>query len=181
MRNTINITAILIIVVSFASCSNSKIMVNNKTVNTLDIDKFLGTWYEVARFPHSFEKDLVGVTATYSMREDGKIKVLNEGYKFTLDGEHKSATGKAKIIDPENPAHLRVSFFWIFYSDYLVMELDNENYQWAVIGSSSPKYLWILSRTPQMEQKVLDNLKSKIKTRGYNIDNLILVEQASTP
>lgn len=169
----------LILITGIGGCTNTKLMVNNSTVKDLKISKFLGNWYEIARYPHSFEKNLVGVTATYSMRDDGKINVLNQGYKYTLDGEHSSATGKAKIKDPSNPAHLRVSFFWIFYSDYLVMELDNENYDWAVIGSSSPNYLWILSRTPQLDDKVLNDIKSKIEARGYDLDKLIMVEQAA--
>lgn len=172
--------ATLLFVISLFSCSNSKKMVNNDTVSSLEIEKFLGKWYEIARFPHSFEKDLVGVSATYSMLNDGNIKVLNQGYKYTLDGKHSSATGKAKLKNPNNPAHLRVSFFWIFYSDYLVMELDEENYNWAVIGSSSPNYLWILSRTPQLEPNILNNLKTKIKERGYDLNKLIMVEQKNS-
>src|SRR5512140_370896 len=124
-------------------------MIDKTTVKSLDLNRYLGTWYEIARFPHSFEKNLVGVTATYSLREDGKIKVLNQGYKNTLDGELSKAEGKAKIPDPQKPANLKVSFFWIFYAEYNVLELD-ENYQYAMIGSSSAKYFWILSRTPQM-------------------------------
>lgn len=177
MKYSIYIVA-FVILTGFNSCSNTKHMVNNSTVDKLELDRFLGKWYEIARYPHSFEKNLVGVTATYSMRNDGKINVLNEGYKYTLDGEHSSATGKAKIKDPSNPAHLRVSFFWIFYSDYLVMELDEQNYQWAIIGSSSPNYLWILSRTPKMDENVLNDLKSRIEKRGYDLGKLILVEQA---
>jgi apolipoprotein D and lipocalin family protein len=152
-------------------------MVNTETVKKLEIDKFLGQWYEIARYPHSFEKDLVGVTATYSMREDGKIKVLNQGYKNTLNGELKTAEGKAKIPDKNDPSKLKVSFFWFFYADYLVMELDSENYQWAVIGSSSPNYLWILSRTPQMEKDLYMDLLQKIEKRGYDTSKLLLVEQ----
>ncbi|MFC2111586.1 lipocalin family protein, partial [Bacteroidota bacterium] len=128
-------------------------MINTKTVDKLEIEKYLGKWYEIARFPHSFEKGLVGVTATYSMRDDGKIKVLNQGYKNTLDGELSIAEGKSKIPNSNIPGRLKVSFFWIFYADYLVLELDNENYEWAVIGSRSSKYLWILSRKPQIEDE----------------------------
>ncbi|MCF8298463.1 MAG: lipocalin family protein [Saprospiraceae bacterium] len=152
-------------------------MINTKTVDKLEIEKYLGKWYEIARFPHSFEKGLVGVTATYSMREDGKIKVLNQGYKNTLDGELSTAEGKAKIKDPDKPGELKVSFFWIFYADYLVMELDSENYEWAVIGSNSSKYLWILSRKPQMDESLYNDLISRIEKRGYKLDKLIRVEQ----
>lgn len=158
-------------------CSQNKDMERTKTVDHLELDKFLGTWYEIARFDHSFERGLEGVTATYSMREDGKIKVLNQGYKDGLDGVQKQAIGKAKMIDPSEPGKLKVSFFWIFYADYFVLELDEENYQWALIGSSSDNYLWILSREPQLEESVKEHLLQKIKERGYQKENLIWVKQ----
>lgn len=167
----------LLIIFSFTltQCFNQQNM--QETVKNLETKRFLGKWYEIARFPHSFEKDLVGVTATYSMKENGQIKVLNQGYKGTLNGKLSTAVGKAKIADPNFPGNLRVSFFWIFYSDYLVMELDSINYDWAVIGSSSPNYLWILSRKPQMDNKTYENLIQKISERGYDIQKLIKVQQ----
>lgn len=177
-KKSIIFTFSLLLTFFMAGCSNDKTMINTETVKNLDLSKYLGKWYEIARFPHSFEKGLVGVTATYSMREDGKIKVVNQGYKNSLQGELSTAIGKAKIPDSNFPAKLKVSFFWIFYGDYFVMELDEENYEWAVIGSSSPKYLWILSRKPQMDAAVYQLLIQKIEERGYNLDQLILVEQA---
>jgi len=151
-------------------------MIDKTTVKALDLNRYLGTWYEIARFPHSFEKNLVGVTATYSLREDGKIEVLNQGYKNTLNGERSKAVGKAKIPDKLEPGKLKVSFFWIFYADYFVLELD-ENYQYAMIGSSSDKYFWILSRSPQMEPAVYEMLLEKARKRGYNLDKLYKVPQ----
>jgi lipocalin len=151
-------------------------MLDKTTVKSLDLNRYLGTWYEIARFPHSFEKNLVGVTATYSLREDGKIKVLNQGYKNTLDGELSKAEGKAKIPDPLKPANLKVSFFWIFYAEYNVLELD-ENYQYAMIGSSSAKYFWILSRTPQMDDTTYEMLLEKAQKRGYDLSKLEKVPQ----
>ena len=159
------------------SCTNTNSqMLDNTTVKELDLNRYLGTWYEIARFPHSFEKNLVGVTATYSMREDGKIKVVNQGYKNTLDGEPSVAEGKAKIPNKAEPGKLKVSFFWIFYGDYYVLELD-ENYQYVMIGSSSPKYFWILSRTPQMNPAIYDLLLEKARKRGYNLEQLVKVPQ----
>ena len=152
-------------------------MIDKTVVKNLDIEKYLGTWYEIARFDHRFERGLVGVTANYSLREDGKIKVTNSGFKNTLDGEQSEAVGKAKIPDPDIPSKLKVSFFWFFYGDYYVLELD-EDYQWALIGSSSDKYLWMLSRSPQMEEGLYEKLISKLKERGYDVSNLIKVEQA---
>ncbi len=151
-------------------------MIDQTTVKELDLNRYLGTWYEIARFPHSFEKNLVGVTATYSLREDGKIEVLNQGFKNTLDGERSKAIGKAKIPDKLEPGKLKVSFFWIFYADYNVLELD-ENYQYVMIGSSSPRYFWILSRTPQMDPAVYDMLLDKARKRGYNLVKLYKVPQ----
>jgi lipocalin len=113
---------ILITAFLFFSCSNSKNMVDSKTVDSLDIKKFIGKCYEIAGFPYSFEKGLVGVTATYSFRDDQKIKVVNQAYKNSLDGKLSVATGKAKIPDLNQPSKLKVSFFWFFYADYFVMD-----------------------------------------------------------
>ena len=147
---------------------------DNSTIKELDLQRYLGTWYEIARFDHRFERGLQGVTATYSLREDGKIKVLNQGFKNGLNGELSVAEGKAKLTD--EPGKLKVSFFWIFYADYFVMELD-ENYQWALIGSKSDKYLWILSRTPKLEDNVKNLILQKAEKRGYDTSKLIWVEQ----
>lgn len=164
------------------SCSRHKpqtdsVMINNSTVKQLDLNRYLGTWYEIARFPHTFEKDLVGVTATYSLKPNGKIKVVNQGYLKTLDGKLKVAEGKAKIPDKSEPGKFKVSFFLFFYADYYVMELDHINYNWVMIGSSSPRYLWILSRTPRMKPETYQMLLSKARNRGYDLSKLIEVKQ----
>lgn len=168
------------LIISFlfiSSCAMTKDQhINTSTVKELDLNRYLGTWYEIARFPHSFEKDLVGVTATYRLRADGKIEVINQGRKFTLDGKRSKAVGKAKIPNPSEPGKLKVSFFWFFYADYFVLELD-ENYQYAMIGSSSPKYFWILSRTPQMDDFTYQMLLEKARKRGYHLDKLEKVPQ----
>jgi len=161
----------------FMSCKTQKSMIDKTVVKELDLQKYLGTWYEIARYDHSFERGLIGVTAKYSLRDDGKIKVVNSGYKNSFDGKYSQAVGKAKIPDPENePAKLKVSFFLFFYGDYFVMELDKD-YQWVVIGSSSDKYLWILSRHPQMEDELYTMLLNRLKMREYDVSNLIKVEQ----
>ena len=152
-------------------------MIDQTTVKVLDLNRYLGKWYEIARFPHSFEKNLVGVTATYRLKADGMIEVLNEGFKNTLDGEHSKAIGKAKIPNKSEPGKLKVSFFWIFYADYFVLELDEANYQYAMIGSSSDRYFWILSRTPQMDPLIFNMLLDKARKRGYNLEKLFKVPQ----
>ena len=164
-----------ILLVSCCTKTNSQ-MIDKTTVKELDLNRYLGTWHEIARFPHSFEKNLVGVTATYSLRDDGKIEVLNQGFKNTLNGELSKAEGNAKIPDPQKPANLKVSFFWIFYADYFVLELD-KNYEYAMIGSSSDKYFWILCRTPQMDSSTYEMLLEKARKRGYNLATLEKVTQ----
>jgi len=152
-------------------------MIDQTTVKELDLNRYLGKWYEIARFPHSFERNLVGVTATYTLKDDGKIEVLNQGFKNILDGERSKAIGKAKIPNKLEPGKLKVSFFWIFYADYFVLELDAENYQYAMIGSSSDKYFWILCRAPQMDPSVYNMLLDKARKRGYNLEKLYKVPQ----
>ena len=171
-----NINLLFVFVLSLCSCKAQDTKTDKTVVKDFDIDRYLGSWYEIARFDHRFERDLVGVKATYSYREDGKIKVVNSAYKETLDGKKSEAIGKAKIPNPTEASKLRVSFFWIFYSDYLVFELD-EDYQWAVVGSQSDNYLWILSRQPIMEESLYRDLLARIKNRGYNTSKLIRVKQ----
>ena len=150
--------------------------VDKTTVKQLNLEKYMGTWYEIARYDHSFERNLVGVTATYSLRPDGKITVLNEGYKNSLNGEYSRAKGKAKQPNPEEPGKLKVSFFLFFYADYYILELDKD-YQWVLIGSSTDKYLWILSRPPELNKESLDNILDKARQRGYDTSKLIWVKQ----
>jgi apolipoprotein D and lipocalin family protein len=142
------------------------------TVKQLDLERYMGTWYEIARFDHSFERGMTHVTATYELRPDGKISVTNAGIK---DGKQKSANGRAKQPDPSEPGKLRVAFFLFFYADYFILELDDD-YQWALIGSSSDKYLWILSRNPVMAKDTLEYVLGKAKERGYDTSRLIWVE-----
>lgn len=158
------------------SCQTNK---NNKTMNTttvsnLDVNRFMGSWYEIARYEHSFEKGMTHVKANYSLLPDGTIRVLNSGMK---NGKKKEIEGKAiKKKGSNSNSKLEVSFFLWFYSDYFVFELD-DNYQYAVIGSSSDKYLWILSRTPQLPQSTINDLLIKIKKRGYDTSKLYFVPQ----
>ena len=147
---------------------------NTTTVSNLDVNRFMGSWYEIARYEHSFEKGMTHVKASYSLLPDGTIRVLNSGMK---NGKKKEIEGKArKKKDSNSNSKLEVSFFLWFYSDYFVFELD-DNYQYAVIGSSSDKYLWILSRTPQLPQSTINDLLIKIKKRGYDTSKLYFVPQ----
>jgi apolipoprotein D and lipocalin family protein len=177
MKKPIIIIFLFLFFITNCQTQTSNTMIDRTTVTGVDLNRYLGKWYEVARFDHSFERGLVGVSATYSMRPDGKIRVLNEGYKNTLNGKHKVAVGKAKIPDSTDLSKLKVSFFLNFYADYLILELDKENYQYAMIGSNSANFMWILSRTPALPDDVYNMLLERAKKRGYAIDALIKVPQ----
>jgi lipocalin len=167
----------IFILLLFTSCQGQTSMIDKTVVANFNLESYLGQWYEIARYDHSFERGLVGVTATYSIRPDGKIKVVNAGYKNSLTGKRSEAIGKAKVPNPAEPAKLKVAFFWFFYADYFVIELD-PNYQWAAVGSSSNDYLWILSRTPQMDKAFYNDILQRLTKRGYDTQKLILVTQA---
>lgn len=167
MKKTILASVVALL---FAGCGNAQ-KVDNTPVATLDLNRFLGDWYEIARFDHSFERGVELCKANYALREDGKIAVTNTGVK---EGKNKTSNGKAKTTD--KPAVLRVSFFGPFYSDYRVMMLDDD-YQWALIGSGSAKYLWILSRTPELPKETIDLILTEAQRRGYDTTQLIWVRQ----
>lgn len=163
---------LLFILLSVLMTACDTLTVDNRVVDHLDLNRYLGSWYEIARFDHRFERGMEQTKATYSLREDGNIDVLNTGMK---DGEAKTAEGKAKLTD--TPALLRVSFFGPFYSDYRVMLIDPD-YQYALIGSGSDNYLWILSRTPQLTDQAKRILLNEAKRRGYDTSKLIWVRQS---
>ncbi len=140
------------------------------------LKRYLGKWFEIARFDHSFERGLTNVTAQYSMREDGKVKVVNTGWK---NGKVKVAEGKARQPDPlKDPSFLEVSFFLFFYSDYNILLID-EDYQYALVGSSSPKYLWILARRPYIPDEVKEAMLAEAVRLGYDTSKLIWVDQTA--
>ena len=151
------------------SCDGRK--VDNSTVGGLDLSRYLGDWYEIARFDHSFERGLTHAKANYALNPDGTIVVTNSGL---LDGKQKESIGKAKTTD--TVGLLRVSFFGPFYSDYRVMMLA-EDYSYALVGSKNAKYLWILSRTPELPQEILTKILTVATARGYDTGKLIWVEQ----
>jgi lipocalin len=145
--------------------------VNNVPVGSLEWDRYLGVWYEIARFDHSFERGIDCAKALYTKNTDGTIKVLNSGIK---NGKVKTAVGKAKIT--ETPAFLRVSFFGPFYADYRIMKIDSD-YKYALVGSGGSNYLWLLSRTKEMPENVKAEFLEEAKQRGYDTTKLIWVNQ----
>lgn len=151
---------------------------DHAAVDRLDLHRYMGTWYEIARFDHRFERGLSEVTATYTLMPDGTVRVENRGCKHKKPYDVcKTAEGRAKIPDPSQPGKLKVSFFLSFYSDYYVLELDQDEYNYALIGSSSDKYLWILSRAPILPEEIKKKLLDAATRRGYDVKKLIWVEQ----
>ena len=145
--------------------------VDNTPVSALDLNRYLGEWYEIARFDHSFERGVEQAKANYTQNADGTIKVVNSGIK---DGKPKTAIGKGKMTD--TPGLLRVSFFGPFYADYRVMLIDKD-YTYALVGSGGADYLWLLSRTPGLSETAKSELLADAQRRGYDTDKLIWVEQ----
>jgi apolipoprotein D and lipocalin family protein len=139
-----------------------------EVVGHVDLERYLGTWYEIATIPQRFQKGCVAVTATYSLKPDGKIQVINRCRKETLDGQVRDIEGKAWVVDKTTNAKLKVQFFWPFSGAYWIIELDAD-YRWAVVGHPNRNYLWILSRTPQLDQALYDDLLGRIGNKGYDI------------
>jgi len=142
-----------------------------KTVEYVDIKRYMGTWYEIAKFPQRFENGLVGITATYSLLPNGKVRVLNSGYVGDFNGRIKTAKGKAWIVDRKTNAKLKVSFFWPFAGDYWIIELG-EGCEYAVVSEVSRRYLWKLSRTPKMDVHVYEKIVERLKENGFDISKI---------
>lgn len=143
-------------------------IIDRRTVANFDLQSFMGRWYEIARFDHSFERGLSDVTADYALGDDGMVEVINTGMR---GGVERRAVGRAKTT--KQPGQLRVSFFWIFYSDYNILEMG-EHGEWVLVGSRSPQYLWILSRTPSLPEQTLNEIMERAELRGYNTEKLII-------
>ncbi|WP_328486520.1 lipocalin family protein [Methylovorus mays] len=153
-------------------------------VTKVDAQRYLGKWYEIARLDHSFERGLEQVSATYSPREDGGIKVINRGYD-PEKAKWQEAEGKAYFLKPADadgryPGMLKVSFFGPFYGAYNILVLDPD-YQHVLVSGPDTSYLWVLSRTPQLPQKTLEPLLAKAESLGFATDKLIYPPQPEKP
>lgn len=149
---------------------------NLTVIPYVDLKKYAGTWYEIARLPFSFESKLKCITATYSLREDGRIDVLNKGHLISNPEKTKSSKGLAFIPDKKVPAKLKVQFFWPFRGDYWIIGLDKD-YRYVLIGEPSFKYLWILARDKKLDQPILDMLFRMAADAGYDLTEIIMTEQ----
>jgi apolipoprotein D and lipocalin family protein len=147
-------------------------------VDGFDVNRYLGTWYEITRLDHSFERGLSNVTAEYTLRSDGGIDVLNKGYDREK-GAWKEAEGKAYFLGEKDVGRLKVSFFGPFYGGYNVIALDKEEYSWSVVCGPEMKYFWILARQPQMDSGRLEELVGFAAEKGFDTDGLILVDHSA--
>ena len=143
-------------------------------VSSFDVDRYVGTWYEIARLDHSFERGLSNVYAHYSLRDDGGIRVVNRGYN-KQSGEWKEIEGRGYFLGHKSVGSLKVAFFWPFYGGYHIIALDKENYTHAMVVGPSRSYLWILSRERSLDEQILTDLVAKARQHGFETEKLIYV------
>lgn len=146
-----------------------------KPVTGFELNRYLGKWYEIARLDHSFERGLSRVTAEYSLRDDGGVRVVNRGFA-SADNEWKEAVGKAYFVRDPKTGYLKVSFFGPFYGSYVIFELDKAQYQYAFVAGYNRSYLWLLSRTPSVDAELIDRFVRRAGELGFDTDDLIFVE-----
>ncbi len=146
------------------------------SVAPFETERYLGLWYEIAKYPVRFEEGLVGITAQYAPLDDGRLRVVNAGREATLDGELERSEAVAWVPDPAHPARLKVQFLWPFSGDYWVIALDPD-YGWAVVGEPKRRYLWILARTPELPAETYTDVLARITALGYDVARLERVPQ----
>lgn len=147
-----------------------------QTVESVDLQRYLGTWYEIASFPQSFQRGCTGTTATYALKDDGEIEVLNRCRRGSLTGRETTATGRARVTDAATNARLEVSFFGPFWGDYWIVDVG-QDYEYAVVGHPGRDYLWILSRTPALEDTVYAGVIERLVAQGYDTARLVRTVQ----
>lgn len=171
-RRTLSLIPTFIIALACTSVSAGEAVPTPlKTVEKVDLSRYLGKWYELGRFPAWFQKDCHKSTAEYSLRDDGNIKVVNTCRKGSPEGREKSSTGKAWVVDKETSAKLKVQFVWPFSGDYWIVELGKD-YEYAVVSEPKRNYLWILSRTPSMEEEKFNGIVARMKENGFDVSKL---------
>ncbi|MFH1807509.1 MAG: lipocalin family protein [Pseudomonadota bacterium] len=152
-----------------------------ETVAQVELSRYTGTWYEIASFPQRFQEGCTATTATYTLRDDGEIDVLNRCRKGSLQGAEDTAEGRARVVDSSTGAKLEVSFFRPFWGDYWIIDLGGD-YEYAVVGHPGRDYLWILSRTPTLEDTVYMGILERLRAKGYLLDRLQkTLQQGSAP
>jgi len=149
-----------------------------QTVDNVDIERYAGLWYEIARYPNGFQTQCAGgTTAEYIIRDNGDVTVINRCNVGSLDGEVDTQEGFAQVVDEDTNAKLVVYFFFPFGGDYWIIDLDEENYEWAVVGEPSRSFLWILSRSPELDDDVMNGILERLPDQGYDPDRLQMTPQ----
>ncbi len=176
MRNIPALTLALPLLLTLSACFGAPGPVGNTAVadpaKPVELTAYLGKWYEYGRYEAPFQKGCEGVTADYSLRDDGKIQVVNACYKDALDGKYSEAKGRAKIVEGSQGAKLKVSFFGPFYGDYWVLDRSEPNadgsYQWSIVGEPSGRYLWMLTREAKPDAELRTMLEARVRELGYD-------------
>jgi apolipoprotein D and lipocalin family protein len=146
------------------------------TVDQVDLERYLGTWYEIARLPNSFQEDCFCSKAEYSIIDNETIRVVNSCNKESAEGEVETSSGKAFIVEKSGNSKLRVQFFWPFRGDYWIIDLDEEDYTYSVVGTPSREYLWILARQPEMDQGMLERILKDCSEKGFPVEKMIFID-----
>ena len=175
-KTFLHVIVLLPLMLIGCAAQNGNSMKYLETVDFVDLNRYVGQWYEIARYYHKFQKGCVGSKATYTLRDDGKITVVNECYDKTFSGKLRTAKGKSWVVDKNTNARLKVSFFWPFAGDYWIIDLG-ENYEYAVVGHPSRKYLWILARSRQLDEETLQQLVTTAEQLEFKTSELIFVDQ----
>ena len=166
-----------LLLLTFLLSGCSSIPEGVKPVSDFEVNRYLGKWYEIARLDHSFERGLSNISAEYSLRKDGSLRVLNRGYNIKKK-KWQDAEGKAKFVGSSNVGSLKVSFFGPFYGGYNIIELDKQNYQYVMIAGNDRSYFWILSRTPKLAPEIQKRLIDKAKNLNFPVEKLIYVDHS---
>jgi apolipoprotein D and lipocalin family protein len=159
----------IMLILGLFSCKNSSQL---QTVPSVDVNRYMGKWYEIASYPQFFEKGCSNVSATYTLK-DSYVEVFNSSIK---NGKENSITGKAFVVKNSGNAKLKVQFFWPFKGDYWIIDLDKD-YAWAVVSDPKQKTLWVLSRTPQMEESIYQSILQKLAAKGFDLKRIQLMKQ----
>ena len=167
--------AIVALTLSLVACSSTGVPQGIEPINDFELERYLGTWFEVARLENEFERGLDSVTATYSLKNNGQVHVLNRGWK-TSQSEWVAAVGRAKFVKASNVGHLAVSFFGPFFGSYVIFELDDD-YEYAWVSGKDRSTLWYLSRSPEVDAESLARFRERAKELGFSQDNIIDVDQ----
>jgi apolipoprotein D and lipocalin family protein len=168
--------ALVLTIAALASCapttSQRLKLPPPRTAERVDLARYVGTWYEIAAFPQRFQRGCTATTASYSIRSDGDVDVVNRCRRGSLDAAEDSARGRARVVDRATNARLEVSFFRPFWGDYWILELGAD-YEYAVVGHPSRDYLWILARTPLLETAVYEGILERLRTQGFDTSRLV--------